>query len=140
MLCAVRLNLVVGAEAALTGSHGDSIEIGVITNQVCRLGQSLLSFGRDPASSTRAQANDGDPTSTPNGFVPLGLTCIGNQDERKVRNMDGVDFAERDDAFGSHRRSFDEECFVRDTGRIDGPLYLCEVSAELHDGKGALLA
>src|SRR5258705_11848145 len=109
MLCAVRLNLVVGAEAALTGSHGDSIEIGVITNQVCRIGQRLLSFGRDPASSTRAQANDGDPTSTPNGFVPLGLTCIGNQDVRKVRNMDWVDFAELHKASGTYRGSLDEE-------------------------------
>src|ERR1700692_616495 len=108
MACTVRLNLVVGAEAALTGSHWDSIEIGVITHQVGRLGQRLLSFGGNPASSTRAQANDGDPTGTPNGFVPLGLTCIGNQDERKVGDMERIDLADRGDGCGSDRGSFDE--------------------------------
>src|ERR1700692_1240126 len=114
MACTVRLNLVVGAEAALTGSHWDSIEIGVITHQVCRLSQRLLSFGRNPASSARTQTDDGNPTGTPNDLIPLGLTCIGNQDEREVRDLEWVYFSERDDAFGSHRRSFDEECFIRE--------------------------
>ena len=134
---AVGFDLVVRTIATLAGAHGNTVQVGMVADEIGGLRKRLLRFWRDPVLGAGTEADHGDPAGAVRGVVALGLGGVGNEDEREVGNVRGIDFGEGQDAFRGHGGAFDEEGLVGDACSIERGPHLREVASELHDGERA---